>query len=184
MRFVGPLDLIEYDRQGCQVVSVDEDAMVLLRYLADAQFRTVAGVDLLQDVTPAIPRPKPTALPDLSDASILEPARVAPAAREVGAPLTADLRGPFSVWTRNLLKESPGFQEPGLSGSEQEVPGPRNRESAGDGLQKPRVGEVPGPRNRPKKENSQKKTLREKQDFLAPLPPRGDAAGDHLGEVS
>lgn len=72
MRFVRPLDLIEYDGQGWQVVSVDEDAMVVLRNLADAQFRTVAGIDLLQDVTPAIPQPKPTALPDLSDASILE----------------------------------------------------------------------------------------------------------------
>ena len=72
MRFVRPLDLIEYDGQGWQVVSVDEDAMVVLRNLADAQFRTVAGVDLLQDVTPAIPQPKPTTLPDLSDASILE----------------------------------------------------------------------------------------------------------------
>jgi len=72
MRFVRPLDLIEYDGQGWQVVSVDEDAMVVLRNLADAQFRTVSGVDLLQDVTPAIPQPKPTTLPDLSDASILE----------------------------------------------------------------------------------------------------------------
>lgn len=72
MRFVRPLDLIEYDGQGWQVVSVDEDAMVVLRNLADGQFRTVTGIDLLQDVAPAIPQPKPTALPDLSDASILD----------------------------------------------------------------------------------------------------------------
>lgn len=114
----------------------------------------------------------------------VKPARVASVAREVGAPLTVDLRGPFRVWTRALLAESPGLQEPGLIASRGEVPGPGNRESAGGGLQEPGVGEVPGPRNRPKKENSQKKTLQEKQDFLAPPPPRGDAAEDHLAAVS
>lgn len=114
----------------------------------------------------------------------VKPARVASVAREVGAPLTVDLRGPFRVWTRVLLEESPGSWGPGLSGSEQEVPGPGNREYAGDGLQEPGVGEVPGPRNRPKKENSQKKTLQEKRNFLAPPPPRGGAAEDHLGAVS
>lgn len=72
MRFVRPMDLIEYDGQGWQVVSVDEDAMVVLRNLADAQFRTVAGIDLLHDVAPALPQAKPTALPDLTDASILD----------------------------------------------------------------------------------------------------------------
>lgn len=72
MRFVRPMDLIEYEGQGWQVVSVDEDAMVVLRNLADTQFRTVAGIDLLQGVSPAVPQPKPTPLPDLTDASILE----------------------------------------------------------------------------------------------------------------
>lgn len=72
MRFVRPMDLIEYDGQGSQVVSVDEDAMVVLRSLEDEQFRTVTGADLLKGVAPALPRPDPTPLPDLSDASILE----------------------------------------------------------------------------------------------------------------
>ncbi|WP_075820076.1 Mu transposase C-terminal domain-containing protein [Serinicoccus sp. CNJ-927] len=66
------MDLIEYDGLGWQVVSVDEDAMVVLRSLEDAQFRTVPGVDLLKGVTPALPQAKPTPLPDLGDASILE----------------------------------------------------------------------------------------------------------------